>query len=367
MYNISTTSMNASITGSAGSVANSFTVGSDFTGTGFNGSAAVSDWALKMTQTHTWTSLQNTSAAGTTTIANGFYAGFISAPVFYATSSTATSSAANGWNLTGGCFSVNGACIGATGAQGATGPQGADDFTHTFTWLSATTSVMEIGTTTAPTAQLTVGSSTRSQLALSDNISTDFPWVFRSAGSSLFIATSTGGVSGATSTSAAFSISNLGNVTIPNALTAGSLTLTNALSAANGGTGGTSLSAAFGLNGAVFSNTVEHSFETVATTTTWQAGTTTLNYTVLTAGTVINFGCRIFSSKKGNTLAVQFGTGSASTTFAVASSTRGIIAAALAVTANSDLYIDIGATTTASNGVSASTTDKIACGWQERI
>lgn len=51
-----------------------------------------------------FTSLQGALSAASST--NPFMM-----PYFVATSTTATSSAANGWNLTGGCFALNGSCI----------------------------------------------------------------------------------------------------------------------------------------------------------------------------------------------------------------------------------------------------------------
>ncbi len=91
-YSVSTTSMNASITGSAGSVANAHTVSGTLTGSSYNGSAAISDWAINLGNANTWTALQKFAGVGTTTIAAGLEVGTLSsAPYFNATSTTATS------------------------------------------------------------------------------------------------------------------------------------------------------------------------------------------------------------------------------------------------------------------------------------
>lgn len=104
-------------------------------GTSYNGSAAVSNWAINLNNANTWTGLQKFSGAGTTTIANGVYASAVAAPYINATSTTATSTflgfistqninltgtnatstAANGISLSSGCFSVAGTCVGGSG------------------------------------------------------------------------------------------------------------------------------------------------------------------------------------------------------------------------------------------------------------
>ncbi len=91
-----------------------------------------------------------------------------------------------------------------------------------------------MGTSSSAWALLTLASSTGPQIALADTLGGTFAWAFRAINNNLYFATST---VTATSTIAAFSISSVGNVTIPNTLTAGTLSLTNKLSVANGGTG----------------------------------------------------------------------------------------------------------------------------------
>jgi hypothetical protein len=62
-----TTCGTATISGvSLGSNLFSHTVSADFTGTAYNGSAAVSDWLLKMSQPHDWTGLQTFANASST-------------------------------------------------------------------------------------------------------------------------------------------------------------------------------------------------------------------------------------------------------------------------------------------------------------
>lgn len=75
--------------------------------------------SLNLAHANTWSALQLSSAAGTTTFAGGLYASQIAAPYFNATSSTATSTFANGINLSNGCFAVNGTCI--SSGSGVTG------------------------------------------------------------------------------------------------------------------------------------------------------------------------------------------------------------------------------------------------------
>src|SRR3990167_5898744 len=60
--------------------------------------------------------VDNTYDLGSTTPQNAWkdiYAiGTTSSGVFNASSTTATSTGSNGWNLTGGCFAINGTCVG---------------------------------------------------------------------------------------------------------------------------------------------------------------------------------------------------------------------------------------------------------------
>lgn len=66
-----------------------------------------------------------------------------------------------------------------------------DVFTHPFIGYSATTSVMQIGTSTPGFGQLTVGSSTAPQFSLSDNTAADQLWAMRSISGNFFLASST--------------------------------------------------------------------------------------------------------------------------------------------------------------------------------
>ena len=84
---LSTTSMNASITGSAGSIGHSLSPdGATLTGTSFNGSATVSDWAINLGHANTWTALQTINNASTTNTTVGSY---LAIPTTSATSSPA--------------------------------------------------------------------------------------------------------------------------------------------------------------------------------------------------------------------------------------------------------------------------------------
>ncbi|MGY3406104.1 hypothetical protein ACVWZV_002217 [Bradyrhizobium sp. GM5.1] len=67
------------------------TTSGTLSGSSYNGSAAVSDWGINLTNANTWTALQTFAGPGTTTFAGGLYASQIAAPYFIATSSTATS------------------------------------------------------------------------------------------------------------------------------------------------------------------------------------------------------------------------------------------------------------------------------------
>jgi hypothetical protein len=147
--------------------------------------------------------------------------------------------------------------------------------------------------------------------------------------------------------------------------------ITGTAGAFQGGTGATSLSAAFGVNSNVFSNVVEHGFDYFATSTLWGSGTTTLHFLVTQTGTLIGTACRLFPSGPANLMNVQFGNGTASGTMMVASSTQGTTVNTftqnVALTAGQTMYMDFGATSTVSYGASASTTADVACTWQERI
>jgi hypothetical protein len=69
---LSTTSMKASITGSAGSVANSLSNdGATLTGSSFNGSSAVSNWAINLAHGNTWSALQQFGNATSTLLSAG--------------------------------------------------------------------------------------------------------------------------------------------------------------------------------------------------------------------------------------------------------------------------------------------------------
>lgn len=93
-----------------------------------------------------------------------------------------TTSAAKGINLiNGGCFAISGVCI-STGASTFS----YDAWTHPLLGLSATTSQMLFGTSTAGNFGVTISTSTAPQLSLSAG--TGIPqWTFRNAGGNLYI------------------------------------------------------------------------------------------------------------------------------------------------------------------------------------
>lgn len=123
-----TTCGTATISGvNLGSNLNSFSVGTDFTGTSYNGSASVSDWAIKMSQAHTWTALQQFGAAASSTqfsaglayfgltatstfngVGDLFVAGSTTLQNFTARNSTTTNATTTSLAITGGASNCNG-------------------------------------------------------------------------------------------------------------------------------------------------------------------------------------------------------------------------------------------------------------------
>jgi hypothetical protein len=96
-------------------------------------------------------------------------AGQVVADYFTATS-TATSTAANGWNITSGCFAVNGTCVGGSGS-GVTG--------GTAGMLAAFTSATALTATGTPTAAAYVATSSTATSYFAGNvgIGTTTPYV----------------------------------------------------------------------------------------------------------------------------------------------------------------------------------------------
>lgn len=153
------------------------------------------------TTANTWSGLQSFSNAGTTTFSGGLYASQIAAPYFIATSTTATSTGANGWNLTAGCFSIKGTCVSASASTpGGTGTE--LQYRNGSSFGALTPSSFDSGEgdlmigTTSPTGQLnigvvTIGSSTEAQEVWSDNNPTSALWAVRNSGGTLSFATST--------------------------------------------------------------------------------------------------------------------------------------------------------------------------------
>lgn len=200
------------------------------------------------------------------------------------------------------------------------------------------------GTTTPGFSTITVSSSTQPQFSITDGVPANFAWTMRSVNSNFYLATST---QSATSTFSAFSISSIGNVTIQNALTAGTLNLTNPLTSANGGTGATALTGAFSVVSNTFSSIIQPSFTWYATSTTF-LGTTTISlqsktFLAATGNTVV---CEARNGNSPSFLALQLGTGSASSTYMIASSTLGTVSlSSFSIAAGSHLWVDIATST----------------------
>ncbi len=99
--------------------------------------------------------------------ATSTFAAGVSATNLALTSTTATSTAANGWNLTKGCFSINNTCIGGAGGSGTVGTASAIGqipyYAAATNAVTATSSIfldvngnVSIGGDTAPTARLVI-------------------------------------------------------------------------------------------------------------------------------------------------------------------------------------------------------------------
>lgn len=111
--------LNQNTSGSAGSVANSLSNdGATLTGSSFNGSSAVSNWAINLTHPNSWTGLQNFTGNASSSIfsvnVGPLYVGGVTATTTI--TANATSTFATGLNLTTGCVTYQGGlCLGAAG------------------------------------------------------------------------------------------------------------------------------------------------------------------------------------------------------------------------------------------------------------
>lgn len=114
------------------------------------------------------------------------------------------------------------------------------------------------------------------------------------------------------------------------------------LPAANGGTGATSLGPTFSVQSNALSATIPRGFQMFATSTSWQAGTTTLVLPMSTSTTIIGANCS--TGFPGTFANVQFGNGTASTSMLMASSSATMFAMNLSMTIGQKLRIDIGTT-----------------------
>jgi hypothetical protein len=168
------------------SLSNSGTLGSQIGGT-------ASSLSINTANTNTWSVLQNFNYSSSTV-----YSSFLTASSTFLNAGSltiATSSA--------GCasFMSSGLLVSTGSACGSGSGGGSDPFTHPLAGLSATTTQILIGTSTASNYQLTVASSTAPQLALSDGAGLA-QWSFRNAGGNLYIGTTTAAGTATTSTAA---------------------------------------------------------------------------------------------------------------------------------------------------------------------
>lgn len=164
---------NSTISGVAlGSTLNSHSVSADFTGTAYNGSAAVSDWLLKMSQPHSWTGLQQFTNASSTLFSNTGTAYFGATATTTISSIGSITTPANSiltlGTTTAGTLNVSSAGVvyAATGGGGITGSGASPQIPYftgasavagdsNFTWTVGTHR-LGIGATTTPFAPLSI-------------------------------------------------------------------------------------------------------------------------------------------------------------------------------------------------------------------
>lgn len=147
-------------------------------------------------------SINNTTGAFTfNSGATSTFSSSLNATYLNLTGTVASSTAANGLNLTAGCFSIKGTCVGSSsGTPGGTGTELQYRSGSSFGALSPSSydsgeGDLLIGTS-SPTGQfniglVTLGTSTEPQLVLSDNNPASALWVVRNSGGSLSFASST--------------------------------------------------------------------------------------------------------------------------------------------------------------------------------
>lgn len=145
-------------------------------GTSYNGSAAVSDWGLNLTNPNTWTGLQQFNGNASTT---QFTVGNASTGIYLNPTATSTwGSSANGINITNGCFSKGGVCL--SSGSTVTGTAGQVSFFNSVPTEIGTSSIIISPTTgnvgiasTTPGSLLSVGFTTSLVLASSSTYATN--------------------------------------------------------------------------------------------------------------------------------------------------------------------------------------------------
>ena len=159
---------------------------------------------------------------------------------------SATSTSNVGLNLSGGCFAVNGTCVGGGGSGVSGGATSKVAFFTDATTLSNNAlfhfdddrTLLGVGTST-PHWSLTVASSTGPQLALTDGSATASPWTFRSTNNTLYIATSSP-TTFATSSVPVITINTNGSIGISSSTPDSILSVNGAANFRTGGTNATS-------------------------------------------------------------------------------------------------------------------------------
>lgn len=291
----------------------------------------------------------STTTTNTFTNAQTFSAGWVI---------SATSTGTNGIAITGGCFSLNGACLSSGGGASTTLLSDAN------TWSNA-------GTTTysgnvSIVGNLKVAGNVFAPVTLVSSGNAQINGTLLVTGQTTLATTLTGSVSAASGVLSAgtLSIAN-GGTGIGSVGASSTVATTNGsavawqkldlvaavygiLPMANGGTATTSLSSAFNNGNSV----MQPSVTLFATTTSFLGTLSTKLQTKTPLAEVFNLvNCEARNgSGSGTFIAVVLGYGTASTTSFTASTTVGTIPLSFAVPAGSNVFIDISTTTSITTG-----------------